>query len=354
MNGTIAALLASVFALPAAAQDHSGHTMPGMTMPAAPPAKAKVRTKPAAQARPAEPAAAGTDPHAGHVMPPAQAADPHAGHDMSDMPDMPAADPHAGHAMPATPAVATGTDLPPGDAPAPPVPMPHAADALWGTAAMARARDRMMVDEGGGQRFTQLLVDLAEVRSGGGYRWEGEGWWGGDLHRLVVKSEGEGDDRVETAEVQALYSRAIGPYFNLQAGIRHDIRPTPTRTFGVVGIEGLAPYWFEIDAAAFLSTRGELLARIEGYYDQRLTQRLILQPRVELNLSAQDIRATGTGTGLTGAELGLRLRYEIAREFAPYVGIQWERRFGDTRRFAREAGGDSGGVAVVAGVRAWF
>lgn len=338
MSGAIVAMLAGIVALPAAAQDHSGHTMPGMTMPAAPPAKAKVQAKPA-------------DPHAGHVMPAQQADDPHAGH---TMPDMPAADPHAGHAMPAASPVAIGTDLPPGDAPAPPAPMPHAADALWGAPAMAQARDRMMADEGGGQRFAQVLVDLAEIRSGGGYRWEGEGWWGGDLNRFVVKSEGEGNDRVESAEVQALYSRAIGPYFNLQAGVRHDIRPTPTRTFGVVGIEGLAPYWFEIDAAAFLSTRGELLARVEGYYDQRLTQRLILQPRVELNLSAQDIRATGTGTGLTDAELGLRLRYEVAREFAPYVGIQWERRFGDTRRFARDTGGDSGGIAVVAGVRAWF
>lgn len=320
--------LASVAALPAAAQDHAHHAMPGMAMPAAPKEKAPARPAPAA------------DPHAGHVMPAAQEADPHAGHDMATTTE--------------TPPAATGTDLPPGDAPAPPVPMPHAADAIWGGAAMARARDTMMADEGGGQRFAQILVDLAEVQAGGGYRWEGEGWWGGDLHRFVVKSEGEGDRRVEAAEVQALYSRAIGPYFNLQAGIRHDLRPTPTRTFATLGIEGLAPYWFEVDAAAFVSTRGEVLARVEGYYDQRLTQRLILQPRVELNLSAQDIRATGTGAGLSGAELGLRLRYEVAREFAPYVGVHWERSFGATRRFARDAGKDDAGIAVVAGVRAWF
>ncbi len=322
-------LLAGIAAVPAAAQDHSGHAMPGMTMPAAP-------------EPPGKPAA---DPHAGHVMPQAPAADPHAGHDMGAPPD--------------SASEKTGTDLPAGDAPAPPVPMPHYADRIWGGAAMTRARRVMMVEDGGGQTFAQLVVDIAEIQTGdggGSYRWEGEGWWGGDIHRLVVKSEGEGAlrDRLDSAEVQALYSRAIGPYFNLQAGIRHDIRPTPTRSFAVVGIEGLAPYWFEVEAAAFLSTKGELLARVEGYYDQRLTQRLIVQPRVELNLSAQDIRTTGTGSGLTTAEAGLRLRYEVAREFAPYVGVHWERSFGDTRRFARAGGDGTGGIGVVAGIRAWF
>ncbi len=256
-------------------------------------------------------------------------------------------------AGPATPAGPTGTDLPPGTAPAPPVPMPHYADRVWGADAMARARDTMMAQEGGGQRFAQILLDRAEWNDGG-YAWEGEGWFGGDLHRLVVKSEGEGGSRLDSAEVQALYSRAIGPYFNLQAGIRHDIRPTPTRTHLTIGIEGLAPYWFELDAQAFVSTHGEITGRVEGYYDQRVTQRLILQPRAELNLSAQDVRDTGIGSGLTTAELGLRLRYEITREFAPYFGVAWERRFGDTRRFARAAGQDSGGIGVVAGIRAWF
>jgi len=269
---------------------------------------------------------------------------------------------HAQPAQPAAPAVSTGpadapeptgTDQSPGSAPPPPVPMPHYADRVWGGNVMARSRETMMAEEGGGQRFAQLLIDRVEWKDGG-YAWEGEGWYGGDLHRLVVKSEGEGGSRVEAAEVQALYSRAIDPYFNLQAGIRQDIRPTPARTYLTVGVEGLAPYWFEVNAAAFLSTRGELLGRIEGYYDQRITQRLIVQPRVELNLSAQDISETGIGSGLTNAELGLRLRYEIAREFAPYVGVNWERRFGQTRRFGRAAGEDSGGVGLVAGIRAWF
>jgi copper resistance protein B len=237
--------------------------------------------------------------------------------------------------------------------------MPHEADRYWDAAEMARGRDIMMRHDGGARNFAQVMIDIAEVQvrdDRDGYRWEGEGWFGGDIDRFVVKSEGEGalGAGLDSAEVQALYSRAIGPYFNLQAGVRHDIRPTPDRTYVTLGVEGLAPYWFEIDAAAFLSTRGDLLGRIEGYYDQRITQRLILQPRAEFNLSAQDVAPIGLGSGLTSAEFGLRLRYEVRREFAPYIGVGWERTFGDTARFARAGGDRTGGFALVAGIRGWF
>ena len=280
-------------------------------------------------------------------------------HSMHDMP-APAAQTQAvtqGPAKEAPPKA--GTDLPPGDAPAPPAPMPHAADRYFDQAEMERARDIMMREDGGGRRFAQVMVDIAEVaiRDGrNGYRWDGEAWFGGDIDRLVLKSEGEGGfgERLAAGEVQALYSHAIGPYFNLQAGIRQDIRPTPARTYATVGVEGLAPYWFEVEAAAFLSTRGELLGRVEGYYDQRITQRLILQPRAEVNLSAQDIAAAGIGSGVTSIEAGARLRYEIKREFAPYVGVVWERKIGDTALFARRDGDGVGGAAVVLGLRSWF
>lgn len=371
-------MLAALLATLVPAQDHSGHAMPGMTMPmpATPAARPRVRKRPAAKPttpkpaapRPAAPKPAAPVDHSGmdHSQTDHSTMDHSAmagmDHTAPAAADPAPADPHAGHVMTAPAIVAPetaplGTDLPPGDAPAPPVPTATWADRVWNPAAMARARATMMHDEGGAQTFAQVMLDIAElrVRDGGtGYGWEGEGWFGGDIHRLVVKSEGEGGDRVDAAEVQALYSRAIGPYFNLQGGVRHDIRPTPTRTFAVLGVEGLAPYWFEVEAAAFVSTKGELLARIEGYYDQRLTQRWIAQPRAELNLSAQDIRDTGTGSGITAAELGLRLRYEITREFAPYVGVSWERTFGDTARVARARGDDSGGASIVAGVRAWF
>ena len=203
------------------------------------------------------------------------------------------------------------------------------------------------------------MFNLAEyqLREGrDGFRWDGEGWFGGDIDRVVVKSEGSGSvgDGVEDAEIQLLYSRAIGPYFNVQAGVRHDFRPSPSRTYATVGVEGLAPYWFEVEGALFLSEKGDLLARLEGYYDQRLTQRLILQPRVELNLSAQDVRENGIGSGLSDIELGLRLRYELTREFAPYVGVSWDRKIGDTARFARAARHYASSPSLALGIRAWF
>ncbi|WP_448503035.1 copper resistance protein B [Sphingomonas sp.] len=253
----------------------------------------------------------------------------------------------------------SGTDLPAGLAEPPPAPPEaNAADAVWGADAMAPVR-RAIRREHGGMSFRQIMVDIAEAqfRNGReGYRWDAEGWFGGDIHRLVVTTEGEGDfgGGTESAEVQARYSRAIGPYFNLQAGVRHDIRPTPDRTYAVFGVEGLAPYWFEVELHGFVSTRGDLLARGSASYDQRITQRLILQPRIELNLSAQDMPQIGLGSGLTDAEFDLRLRYEIRREFAPYMGISWERSFGETRRMARMDGRDTGGLAAVVGIRAWF
>jgi len=264
----------------------------------------------------------------------------------------PQAAPPAGIDQPA------GTDQPAGDAPPPPAPTDRAADRFYDPGAMAAA-DRAMRREHGGMAFRQILFNLAEVSPRTGrdsYRWDGEGWFGGDINRLVVRSEGEGAfrGRVETAEVQALYSRSVDPYWNLQAGLRQDLGGGARRTYAVVGVEGLAPYWFDVEGALFLSDRGELLGRVEGWYDQRVTQRLILQPRVEFNLAAQDMPGRRIGAGLSTAEAGLRLRYEFAREFAPYVGVNWERRTGATARYARGRGEDAGGAALVLGVRAWF
>lgn len=263
----------------------------------------------------------------------------------------PSADPHAGHVMPAAAASM------PAAAP-PPIPTDHAADALYDPAVMARAR-AAMIRENGGMTFSQLMVDRAEYRAhkgGDSYHWEGEGWIGGDINRLAIKSEGEGavDGALHRAELQALYSRAIDPWWNLIAGVRHDIRPQPQRSYAAIGIEGLAPYWFEVEAQAFLSDRGDAHLRIEGSYDQRITQRLILQPAAELNVAAQDVPELGIGAGLSDVELGLRLRYELAREFAPYVGINWERRVGDSARFARAAGEGASTTSLVMGLRFWF
>lgn len=240
-----------------------------------------------------------------------------------------------------------------GNAPPPAPPTDRAADRFYDPAAMAAANARMRAEHGG-MRFSQILFNLAELQVRDGrdaYRWDGEGWFGGDIHRLVIKSQGEGalGGTIGAAEVQALYARAIDPYWNLQAGLRQDVGSGVRRTYAVIGVEGLAPYWFDVEGALFLSDKGEVLARAEAWVDQRLTQRAILQPRLEVNLAAQDVPEQRIAAGVSNIELGLRLRYEIAREFAPYVGVNWERRYGPAG-----GGGGGGGAALALGIRTWF
>lgn len=269
----------------------------------------------------------------------AQVSDPHAEHDMEAE--------HTAHASPQT--------LPPPEASSGPR---HAADAIFDTPAMDAAREQLRKEHGAIVSHKILIDQLETTIRGGrnGYAWDAEAWYGGDIDRLWIKTEGEAEfgRKPGQIEVQALWSRAIDPWFNLQAGIRHDFRPDPERTHLVLGIEGLAPYWFEVDGALFLSDKGDLTARLEASYDQRLTQRLILQPNVEANLSAQDVPVLRTGSGLTSAEAGLRLRYQLAPQFGPYVGVSYERRFGDSADFARAAGEHVGGWSLLLGLRSWF
>jgi copper resistance protein B len=266
-----------------------------------------------------------------------------------------------GHCTPSSPqqgtGAAEGTDLPAGNAPPPPLPVPNAADAFYDPSAMDMGRHHLK-EFHGGQKLFQLLNNVMEyqARKGrDGYEWDSEAWYGGDINRLWLKSEGEGASGVvERIEAQALYSHAIDPYFNLQAGLRYDFKPNPSRVYATVAIEGLAPGFFELEGALFLSNKGELMARAEGSYDQRITQRLILQPRVELNFAAQNSRDIGSGSGLSDAEIGVRLRYDIRREFSPYLGVQYQRAFGAARRYLREDGENAGGLEFVVGVRTWF
>lgn len=261
------------------------------------------------------------------------------------------ADPHAGHAMPAP-----EPDI--GNASSPAPPADHAADAVHDPAVMAKARAALRT-EGGGMTLGMVLIDRAELQVRDGrdrFRLSGEAWFGGDIDRLKLKAETEGEWRgpLETVEVQALYTRALDPWWNVQAGIRHDIRPDPSRTYAVLGIEGVAPYWFHVEGALFLSDKGDVHLRGEASLDQRITQRLIIQPRVEGNLAFQKVPALGLGSGLTDFELGARLRYEIKPEFAPYIGFEWHRKTGGTARLARLAGEDVSSVSAVAGIRLWF
>ena len=234
----------------------------------------------------------------------------------------------------------------------------HAADAVYGPDEMAGARRELRISHGSIRTY-KILIDQLEtrIRSGrDGYFLNAEAWYGGDINKLWLKSEIEGSfgEEAEQAEFQALWSHAIDPWFHLQGGARYDARPSSGRGHLVLGIQGLAPYWFEIDAAAFLSDKGHLTARFEAEYDQRLTQRLILQPRLELNFSLQDVPSARLGAGLSSFETGIRLRYEFVPEFAPYVGVEYDRALGDTARFNRAAGEDVGGWSLVLGVRAWF
>ena len=253
----------------------------------------------------------------------------------------------AAAALAAPPDAAGGAAPPPGSM----------ADAHWDGDEMARAR-RALRSAAGGGRHLLLAADRLERLSGDGrsLTWDAQGWYGGDLGKLWVKTEGDyafGGDRLEDAEVQLLWSRAASAFFDVQAGVRHDAEPAGV-TYGVVGVQGLAPYWFELDAAAFVSAAGDLTLRLEAEYELRLSQRLVLQPRAELTFAAQRVRERGLGSGLAGIDFGARLRYEVRREFAPYLGVERQSAVGATGDLAEASGKHRHRTAVVVGLRAWF
>lgn len=203
-------------------------------------------------------------------------------------------------------------------------------------------------------------VDRLEYRANGGpdaFAWDAQGWIGGDDHKLRLELEGHGTagrGDVEDAEIQLLYARRISDFWDVQLGVRHDIRPLPDRTHGVVGLHGLADYFIETEAALFVSETGDVTARLEGEIDVPIVQRLIAQPRVEANFSAQKVPEIEIGAGLVDVELGLRLRYEFRRELAPYVGVVWARKVGETARLARHEGEDTSILSFVVGLKTWF
>lgn len=190
-------------------------------------------------------------------------------------------------------------------------------------------------------------------------RWDLLGWFGGDYHRLWVKSEGRFAPREDSeVEAQVLYGRLIAPFFDLQAGLRVDQRLRPgadlTRVYGVLGLQGLAPYRFDIEPTLFLSHKGKVSARLTASYDVLLTQRLVVQPRLETNVALQRDTDLGSGAGLNDLDLSLRLRYEIRRELAPYIGFTWKESFGETHDLLIQEGAHPAHLAFVTGVRLWF
>jgi copper resistance protein B len=206
--------------------------------------------------------------------------------------------------------------------------------------------------------FASLLVDrleYAQGRSNASMAYDVQAWFGRDYDRAVLKAEGEVDGgRIEDARTELLWGHAVASFWDLQLGLRYDSGDGPDRSWLAFGVQGLAPYWFEVDAAAYIGENGRSALRIESEYELLLTQKLILQPRIEANFYGKSDPAREIGNGLSTASMGLRLRYEIKREFAPYVGVQWVRKFGTTADFARAEDKPTRDTQWVAGLRIWF
>ncbi len=212
--------------------------------------------------------------------------------------------------------------------------------------------------KGGDPIISKVMIDQLEIRDDSGENetvLEGQTWIGKDLKKLWIKLDSEyvDSDEYET-ELQLLYSKAVAPYWDLQVGLRSDNSPDESENWAVIGMQGLAPYYFETDVAAFVSEEGDIAARASFEYELLFTQKLVLTPEITLDAFAQDNDDTGMGSGLASTNIGLRLRYEFIREFAPYVGLSQTNLYGNTQDYARAAGLDSDSTQWVVGIRAWF
>jgi copper resistance protein B len=205
-----------------------------------------------------------------------------------------------------------------------------------------------------------VLSDQLEGRTNGPdneFRWDGEGWIGTDMNKLWFKSEGFVENgKASDGDTEALYDRPIPflRYFDVQAGVRYDLDSDPGRTWGALGVEGLAPYFFQFQPTFYFSNRGRFAGRLMGSYDLLITQRLILQPEIEINFYSKRDPSRAIGSGLSDLDTGLRLRYEISRKFAPYIGVAYTGKFGETADFTRAEGGIVNDVRFVFGVRVWY
>lgn len=208
------------------------------------------------------------------------------------------------------------------------------------------------------QPLATLRVDQLEAfngNAGSGQRWELQGSYGTDDNKLWLRSEGaRTDGRLDDGDVELLWSHAVTPFWDTQLGVRHDMGYGPTRDWVALGVQGLAPYWFELEATVYAGSQGRRAMRVRADYELLFTQRLILQPALEVNAYGKADSARHLGSGLSDASLGLRLRYEFTRQFAPYAGVQWMRRLGGTAKDARADGEGAFDTQWVAGLRWWF
>lgn len=285
------------------------------------------------------------DPHAGHAMsPPATSAEKP--HDVSGAEPVTAAAQMAEEVMPMGSMGSMQGGPPPPDARD-----PHAyADGFdFGPYKLELADTHSL---------GSLLVDnLETVRSDGNSStaYDLQAWFGRPYDRLVFKAEGDIDgNQLQEARSELLWGHAIAAYWDGQIGLRYDSGEGPNRNWLAFGVQGLAPYWFEVDATGYIGESGRTALRLDASYELLFTQKIILQPRIEANAYGQGDRERGLGSGLADLSVQLRLRYEIGREFAPYIGVEWVRLFGKTEEFARAAGEDANDVRFVAGLRFWF
>jgi len=211
---------------------------------------------------------------------------------------------------------------------------------------------------------SKIIADQMEYRSNSNgnntLRWDMQGWRGTDYNKLWVKFEGDHEPKTRAGnlELQTLYSHSVSAFWDFQIGGRYDRFYSPglvnDRFLAVIGFQGLAPYWFDVEPALFVSDKGDISARVTAIYDLLFTQRLILQPRFEINAALSEVPQFGVGKGVNDIQLGLRLRYEVRREFAPYIGIAWQKEFGTTADLARAGGELARNVSLITGLRWWF
>lgn len=210
------------------------------------------------------------------------------------------------------------------------------------------------------QIMWHVLFDQLEGRTNGPdneFRWDGQGWIGTDMNKLWFKSEGFVENgKASDGDTEALYDRPIPylRYFDAQAGVRYDLDSDRGRTWGAIGIQGLAPNFFDFEPTFYFSNRGRFAGRLMGSYDLLITQRLILQPEIEMNFYSKRDPSRAIGSGLSDLDTGLRLRYEIGRKFAPYIGVAYTGKFGESTDFTRAGGGIVNDVRFVFGIRVWY
>jgi len=287
-----------------------------------------------------------TDPHAQHQQ---MQHGEHAQHEQPTQTEDHAEhqhDEHAGHGAPASDE-ATESER----AHIPPDPPQH----VMGEMSNERMIELMQMEDDA--EYSMLLFDQIEWQRLDGpdaLAWEFDAWYGDDYNKIWFETEGDRVDGEEEGRIEVMWDRIIAPWWSLQTGVRQDFGPGPTRNWLDFGIQGMAPYFFDIDAALYVGEQGRTSARFSAEYDMLITQRLILQPEVEVRLFGKNDPENGIGSGLSDLEVGLRLRYEIRREFAPYVGLHWERKFGRTADFARDEGEDTSELSVVTGLHVWF